>query len=94
MRALAIIKQYYKKLDAIGKVLQVNVFVNSTSESEFVQYSEVADAASEILYEVLDLDVGRYTRTAIGAIWLPKKLQSKLTLYLHWHKLKLRYSNH
>ncbi|MGX5320568.1 RidA family protein, partial [Acinetobacter baumannii] len=70
MRALAILKQHYGTLDVIGKVLQMNVFVHSTSS--FIQQSEVADGASEILYEILGLDTGRHTRTSVSVYQLPK----------------------
>ncbi|PRN57287.1 RidA family protein [Acinetobacter baumannii] len=70
MRALAILKQHYGTLDVIGKVLQMNVFVHSSSS--FIQQSEVADGASEILYEILGLDTGRHTRTSVSVYQLPK----------------------
>ena len=70
MRALAILKQQYGTLNVIAKVLQMNVFVHSTSE--FIQQSEVADGASEILYEILGSDTGRHTRTSVSVCQLPK----------------------
>jgi enamine deaminase RidA (YjgF/YER057c/UK114 family) len=70
MRALAILKQQYGTLNIIEKVLQMNVFVHSTSA--FTQQSEVADGASEILYEILGSDTGRHTRTSVSVYQLPK----------------------
>ncbi|MFX5225832.1 RidA family protein, partial [Acinetobacter baumannii] len=40
--------------------------------SSFIQQSEVADGASEILYEILGLDTGRHTRTSVSVYQLPK----------------------
>ena len=70
MRALAILKQHYGCLKIIQKILQVNIFVHSAAD--FTQQSEVADGASEILYEVFGLNVGKHTRTSVGVSQLPK----------------------
>jgi enamine deaminase RidA (YjgF/YER057c/UK114 family) len=59
--------------DAVGgldqvRVVQMLVFVASTPD--FGQQSNVADAASELLIDVLG-DNGRHARTAIGVAGLP-----------------------
>ena len=48
----------------------MNIFVHSAAD--FTQQSEVADGASEILYEVFGLNVGKHTRTSVGVSQLPK----------------------
>jgi enamine deaminase RidA (YjgF/YER057c/UK114 family) len=60
--------------DAVGgldrvRVVQMLVFVASTPE--FGQQSDVADAASELLLDVLG-ENGRHARTAIGVAGLPR----------------------
>ena len=70
MRALAILKQHYATLNVIEKVLQMNVFVHSTSD--FTQQSEVSDGASDILYEILGQETGQHTRTSVSVYQLPK----------------------
>jgi enamine deaminase RidA (YjgF/YER057c/UK114 family) len=55
-------------LDGV-RIVQMLVFVASTPE--FGQQSTVADAASELLVEVLGED-GRHARTAIGVASLPR----------------------
>lgn len=60
--------------DAVGgldkvRIVQMLVFVASTPE--FGQQSMVADAASELLIDVLGED-GRHARTAIGVASLPR----------------------
>jgi enamine deaminase RidA (YjgF/YER057c/UK114 family) len=60
--------------DAVGgldqvRVVQMLVFVASTPD--FGQQSNVADAASELLIDVLG-DNGRHARTAIGVAGLPR----------------------
>ncbi|WP_130804353.1 RidA family protein [Acinetobacter ihumii] len=80
MRALAILKQHYGTLNIIEKVLQMNVFVHSTSE--FTQQSEVSDGASEILYEVLGLAIGQHTRTSVSVCQLPKNASVEINFVI------------
>ncbi len=61
-------------VDAVGgldqvRIVQMLVFVASTPE--FGQQSNVADAASELLVDVLG-ENGRHARTAIGVASLPR----------------------
>ena len=79
MRALAILKQHYGTLDVIGKVLQMNVFVHSTSS--LYSKAKLLDGASEILYEILGLDTGRHTRTSVSVYQLPKMHLLKSTSF-------------
>lgn len=69
MRALALLKQSLGSLDAIGGILRVGVFVQSAPA--FTQQSEVADAASDLLVEVLG-PAGAHARTSVGVLQLPK----------------------
>lgn len=69
MRALAIVRQQVGSLERLKKVLRINVYVQSAAD--FTQQSEVADAASEVLYAVF-AEAGVHTRTSIGVYQLPK----------------------
>jgi len=69
LRALAVMRQSLGSVDRIKKILHVTVYVQSAAD--FTQQSEVADAASEILYSVFAPD-GGHTRTSVGVYQLPK----------------------
>jgi enamine deaminase RidA (YjgF/YER057c/UK114 family) len=69
LRALTLLRQSLGSLDRVAQVLRVNVFVQCAPD--FTQQSEVADAASNLLQEVLG-DAGRHTRTSLGVYQLPK----------------------
>ena len=69
VRSLAIVRQALGSLDRVKRVLRVTVYVQSAAD--FTQQSEVADAASEILYTVLS-PAGGHTRTSVGVYQLPK----------------------
>ena len=77
MRALALLQRELGSLDRVRQVLRVTVFTQSAST--FTQQSEVADAASELLHEVLG-DAGRHTRTSVGVYQLPKNASVELDL--------------
>jgi enamine deaminase RidA (YjgF/YER057c/UK114 family) len=67
LNALAVAADALGGLDRV-RIVQMLVFVASTPE--FGQQSCVADAASELLVDVLG-ENGRHARTAIGAAGLP-----------------------
>jgi enamine deaminase RidA (YjgF/YER057c/UK114 family) len=67
LNALAVAAEALGGLDQV-QIVQMLVFVASTPE--FGQQSNVADAASELLIEVLG-ENGRHARTAIGVASLP-----------------------
>ncbi|VVN99865.1 RidA family protein [Pseudomonas fluorescens] len=69
LRALAILGQLLGDLERIKQVLRINVYVQSAAD--FTQQSEVADAASEVLYSIF-ADAGVHTRTSVGVYQLPK----------------------
>ena len=69
IRALLLLEQALGSLDAIRQVLRVGVYVKSADG--FTQQSEVADAASALLKEVLG-PAGAHTRTSVGVQELPK----------------------
>jgi len=77
MRALALLQRELGSLDRVRQVLRVTVFTQSAAT--FTQQSEVADAASELLHEVLG-DAGRHTRTSVGVYQLPKNASVELDL--------------
>ncbi len=77
MRALALLKQALGSLDRVGKILRITVYVQSAPD--FTRQSEVADAASEVLYTVLG-DAGKHTRTSIGVYQLPKNATTEVDL--------------
>jgi len=77
VRALAIIRQAIGSLDRVKKILRVNVYVQSAPD--FTHQSEVADAASEILYSLL-APTGGHTRTSVGVYQLPKNAAVEIDL--------------
>ncbi|HEY5783365.1 MAG TPA: RidA family protein [Microlunatus sp.] len=68
LNALAVAADAVGDLDRV-RIVQMLVFVASTPE--FGDQSRVADAASELLIEVLG-ENGRHARTAIGVAGLPR----------------------
>jgi enamine deaminase RidA (YjgF/YER057c/UK114 family) len=68
LRALAILRQRVGSLAHVQRLLRMTVYVNSVAG--FTQQSEVADAASAILYDVFAN--GSHTRTSVGVVALPK----------------------
>ncbi len=68
LNALAVAADAVGGLDQV-RIVQMLVFVASTPE--FGQQSNVADAASELLIELLG-ENGRHARTAIGVAGLPR----------------------
>ena len=68
LNALAVAADAVGQLDRV-RVVQMLVFVASTAE--FGEQARVADAASELLVEVLG-ENGRHARTAIGVAGLPR----------------------
>ena len=77
MRALALLRQTLGSLDALSQVLRMTVFIHCSAD--FTQHSEVADAASELLYSVLGA-AGVHTRTSVGVFQLPKGAAVELDL--------------
>ena len=77
VRALAIVRQALGSLDRVKKVLRVTVYVQSAED--FTQQSEVAAAASAILYSVL-APVGGHTRTSVGVDQLPKNASVEIDM--------------
>lgn len=77
MRALTLLKQSLGSLDRVKHILRITVFVQSAQD--FTQQSEVADAASEVLYAVLG-PAGAHTRTSVGVVQLPKSASVEIDL--------------
>lgn len=77
MRALALLRQSLGSLDRVKHILRITVFVQSAQD--FTQQSEVADAASEVLYAVLG-PAGAHTRTSVGVVQLPKSASVEIDL--------------
>lgn len=77
MRALAILRQSLGSLERVRRVLRMTVFVQS--DAGFTMQSEVADAASEILYKVFAPN-GGHTRTSVGVYQLPKNAVVEIDL--------------
>ena len=69
MRALALLQRSLGSLEHIRGIQRLTVYVRSAED--FTQQSEVADAASDILFRVLG-DAGAHTRTSVGVLQLPK----------------------
>jgi enamine deaminase RidA (YjgF/YER057c/UK114 family) len=77
LRALALLRNQLGSISQIKRVLRINVYVNSACD--FTQQSEVADGASDLLFEVLG-EAGRHTRTSVGVAQLPKGATVELDL--------------
>lgn len=77
LRALALLQRELGSLERVRQILRVTVYVQCTQD--FTQQSEVADAASGLLYAILAA-AGGHTRTAVGVLQLPKNATVELDL--------------
>lgn len=77
MRCLALLRQTLGSLDQIERVLRLTVYVQCSPD--FIQQSEVADGASDLLHEILG-EAGVHTRTSVGVYQLPKNAAVELDL--------------
>ena len=77
LRCLALLNTQLGSLDNIKRLVRMNVFVQSASD--FTQQSEVANAASEIFYQVLG-ESGAHVRTSVGVYQLPKNAAVEVDL--------------
>ncbi|MDP6545720.1 MAG: RidA family protein [Phycisphaerae bacterium] len=68
LNALSALRAEIGSLDNVSRIVRLNVLVNSTAG--FTDQAKVANGASDLLLEVFG-DVGRHTRTAVGAAELP-----------------------
>jgi enamine deaminase RidA (YjgF/YER057c/UK114 family) len=69
LNALAAATNVLESLDAVTRVVRVNVFINSAAG--FADQPKVADGASSLLADIFGPAVGTHTRCAIGAAELP-----------------------
>lgn len=65
---LAALKDYLGDLDRVKNITKIQVFVNS--RTGFMKQHIVANAASQLLYDVFG-EKGRHARTAVGTNQLP-----------------------
>jgi enamine deaminase RidA (YjgF/YER057c/UK114 family) len=77
MRALALLQRELGSLEQVRAVPRLTVYVQCSDD--FTQHSEVADAASELLHQVLG-SAGLHTRTSVGVYQLPKNATVELDL--------------
>jgi enamine deaminase RidA (YjgF/YER057c/UK114 family) len=77
LRALALLRRSLGTLERIKAIPRMTVYVQSAPT--FTQQSEVADAASEVLVNVLGL-AGAHTRTSVGVFQLPKNATVEVDL--------------
>jgi len=77
LNALAAVRAEAGSLDAVARVVRLNVFVNSSGG--FTDQAQVANAASELLAEVFG-EAGRHTRCAVGVAELPLNAPVELDL--------------
>ncbi len=78
MRGLALLQRALGSLDHIQSVPRITVYVQSAPN--FTQQSEVADGASEVLFQVLGLQAGAHSRTSVGVVQLPKNAAVEIDL--------------
>jgi len=69
MRALTLLQRSLGSLERVTATPRMTVYVRSAPT--FTQQSEVADAASRLLHEVIG-PAGVHTRTSVGVAQLPK----------------------
>ncbi len=77
LRALALLQRELGGLDGVRQILRLTVYVQCGPD--FTQHSEVADAASALLQQVLG-PAGVHTRTSVGVYQLPKNATVELDL--------------
>ena len=77
LNALSVARAEIGSLDAITRVVRLNVFVNSSAG--FTDQAKVANGASELLAEIFG-ESGKHTRCAIGAAELPLNAPVELDL--------------
>ena len=65
---MAALKHYLGDLDKVKNITKIQVFVNS--KTGFMEQHIVANAASQLLYDVFG-EKGRHARTAVGTNQLP-----------------------
>ena len=70
IRALTLVKHALGSLSYVQSLPRMTVYVQSAGS--FTPQSEVADAASALLFGVLGVDAGAHTRTSVGVLQLPK----------------------
>lgn len=78
MRALALLKSSLGSLLRVRAIPRMTVYVQCTQD--FVQQSEVADAASELLFSIFGPAAGAHTRTSVGVYQLPKNATVEIDL--------------
>ena len=77
LNALAAVRQLAGSLDAVTRIVRLNVFVNSSPG--FTDQAEVANGASELLADIFD-HAGRHTRCAVGVAELPLNASVELDM--------------
>lgn len=77
LRGLALLLRELGSLDGVRQILRLTVYVQCGPD--FTQHSEVADAASALLQQVLG-PAGVHTRTSVGVYQLPKNATVELDL--------------
>lgn len=82
MRAVALLSRHLGGLSAVAQILRLNVYVQCSAD--FTEHSEVADGASDLLYEIFGA-AGVHTRTSVGVYQLPKNAAVELDLRVAVH---------
>jgi enamine deaminase RidA (YjgF/YER057c/UK114 family) len=77
LNALSAVRAEVGTLDAVARIVRMNVFVNSAPG--FTGQAAVANGASELLCELFG-EAGRHTRCAIGAAELPRNAPVEIDL--------------
>lgn len=78
MRGLALLQRALGSLAHIQSMPRITVYVQSAPS--FTQQSEVADGASEVLFQVLGPQTGAHSRTSVGVLQLPKNASVEIDL--------------
>jgi enamine deaminase RidA (YjgF/YER057c/UK114 family) len=77
LNRLAVIREELGSLDKVKRIVSLNGFVNS--EADFHGHPQVINGASELLVEIFG-DIGKHSRTALGAASLPLNVAVEINL--------------
>lgn len=70
VRTLAAFREAIGDIEQLDRVLRLVVYVNSAAD--FTRHSQVADGASELIFDLLGPERGQHARTTIGVAQVPR----------------------
>lgn len=70
IRVLTALRDTLGSLERVDRVLKITVFVHSASD--FSAQSQIADGASQLIFDLFGQDRGGHARTSVGVAQLPR----------------------